>query len=417
MLLKRLNQLEQEVGELRAKLSAVEAAQQDQQIQSEPAAQVNDGNSITWKGAPEFKSDEGWRFKPRGRLQFDAASLSSLPPAVDVPGEGFSNEARRIRLGAQGNMPGGFGFKFEVDFLNDIVITDAYFDYRAGPVKLVIGHHNSYQGLEELSSSNDTSFIERSAWTDAFGFERKIGISGIYKVGDFLMQGGVFTDNLDDLSDDNDSIGFDARVVAAPKLGDAQLHFGGSYHWRDLADSINTIRYRQRPLEHSIDTRFVNTGNISHAVEELTYGLETAVIAGRLHIAAETHWATITREGFADPTFFGGSVEAGFFLTDDTRVYKDGIFRNINVRRPVSDGGIGAWQVNLRFDQLDLVDAGVIGGVQDAYMASLIWTPVDHVRFLLNYSHMEYSDAASIVDGAPREYGIDVFGARAQLDF
>lgn len=116
MLLKRLNQLEQEVGELRAKLSAVEAAQQDQQIQSEPAAQVNDGNSITWKGAPEFKSDEGWRFKPRGRLQFDAASLSSLPPAVDVPGEGFSNEARRIRLGAQGNMPGGFGFKFEVNF-------------------------------------------------------------------------------------------------------------------------------------------------------------------------------------------------------------------------------------------------------------------------------------------------------------
>jgi hypothetical protein len=30
---------------------------------------------------------------------------------------------------------------------------------------------------------------------------------------------------------------------------------------------------------------------------------------------------------------------------------------------------------------------------------------------------IKYSDAAGIVVGAPREYGIDVFGARAQLDF
>jgi len=420
VLLSRLDQLEQELSALRAKISAFEI---EQQSQSEKVAagkevmQAKHDISVMWKGTPEFASDDGWVFKPRGRIQFDAADLASVPPSMDIPGEGFVNEARRIRLGATGKMPGGFGYKMEVDFLNGVVLTDAYFDFQSGALTIVLGHHNSYWGLEELSSSNETSFIERSAWTDAFNFERKLGISGIYKAGDFLLQGGVFTDNIDDLDAGNDSIGFDARLVAAPSVGETQLHFGGSYHWRDLADNVDTIRYWQRPLVHAVDTRLVNTGNISATTEELSYGLEAAVISGRFHVAAESHWATVTRAGFDDPTFFGGSIEAGFFLTADTRVYKDGIFRNIRVSDPVSGGGIGAWQVNLRFDQLDLVDADIVGGVQDAYMASLIWTPVDHVRFLMNYAHMQYSNASGIVFGAPQDYSLDVFAARAQLDF
>src|SRR5690349_12333895 len=31
---------------------------------------------ITFKGAPEFKTADGWSFKPRGRLQVDASYLS-----------------------------------------------------------------------------------------------------------------------------------------------------------------------------------------------------------------------------------------------------------------------------------------------------------------------------------------------------
>ena len=274
-----------------------------------------------------------------------------------------------------------------------------------------------FRSLEELSSSNDTSFIERSAFTDAFGFERKVGISAEFKAGDALIQGGVFTDNISDLSGANDSIGVDGRIVFAPKLGNTQLHLGGSGHWRDLGDNITTVRYRQRPLIHSVGTRFINTNRIAGATSETSYGLEAAVISGRFHAAAETHWAKVSRMALPNPTFFGGSIEAGLFLTDDTREYKGGVFKGVKVSNPVGSGGTGAWQINVRYDHLDLVDAGIIGGTQDGYMASIIWTPVDHVRFLLNYGHLAYDNALGIVAGAPNSYSVDVFGARAQISF
>lgn len=418
-LLERLNQLEQEVVSLRTQLGNVETVQQQQSEQVaevEKVAQAKEKTSIKFKGAPEIKTDDGWSFKPRGRILYDFNNLSSVPSTIDIAGEGFSNEARRVRLGVQGKIPGGFGYKFETDFLDGVEITDAYLDYKSGGLTVTVGQHNSFQGLEELSSSNDTSFIERSAFTDAFGFQRKVGVSAAYTTGDLLLQGGVFTDNIEDLNGGNDSIGFDGRVVFAPKLGDAQLHLGGSVHWMDLGDTIDSVRYRQRPLIHSVDTRFINTDNIS-AEEQLTYGLEAAVVSGRFHAAAETHWAKVSRPGLANPTFFGGSIEAGLFLTDDKREYKGGVFKGVKVKNPLGSGGSGAWQVNVRYDRLDLTDAGIIGGTQDGYMASLIWTPVDYVRFLVNYGHLSYGNALGIVTGASDDYSVDVIGARAQIAF
>ena len=203
----------------------------------------------------------------------------------------------------------------------------------------------------------------------------------------------------------------------APKLGDNQLHFGGSLHWRNLGDPISLLRYRQRPFVHSVDTRFIDTKNITDANEELTYGLEAAIIAGRFHIAGETHWASVKRIGFVNPTFFGGAIEAGLFLTNDKLDYKGGIFKGVRVSKPVGDGGFGAVQLNMRYDRLDLNDGGIIGGIQDGYMASLIWTPVDYVRFMLNYGHLEYEKALGIVAGAPNDFSVDVVAARAQIAF
>src|SRR3546814_1245852 len=84
---------------------------------------------------------------------------------------------------------------------------------------------------------------------------------------------------------------------------------------------------------------------------ESGYGLEAAGIRGRWHAAAETYWQKVERIGFPDPEFFGGAVEAGLYLTDDTRSYRSGMFRGIKVKNPVGSGGIGAWQVNLRSEE------------------------------------------------------------------
>ncbi|MBX7502584.1 hypothetical protein K3181_14160 [Qipengyuania sp. YG27] len=400
----RIDQLE---GELASAKAANEA--QDTAI----AAQA-EATSAKPTPVGELAKKDGWSFKPRGRLMFDAG-FTNAPDSTGAS-EGFGNEVRRARLGASGDIPGGFGYKFELDFAgNEVEAADAYLSYADGPVEVIVGHHNNFQSLEELTSSLHTTFIERAAFTDAFGFERRIGASIQYADGPILAQAGVFTDNFDDTSSKNR--GADARVVFMPKIGDTQLHFGGSVHYNDLDDPAATVRYRQRPLVHFTSQRFIDTGSMG-ADSETGYGLEAAAISGRFHAAGEAYWQSVDMPATSnDPTFFGGYVEAGVFLTDDTRGYKGGKFDRTKPVKPVGKGGFGSLQFNLRYDYLDLNDAGIVGGKQDGYFASLIWKPTDYTALAVNYGRLQYTDTIIPTATGDTSYGVDAFGVRAQVDF
>ncbi len=397
-----------EIARLSAQVAALETRQADEETPSN-----DERGGILWKGAPEFESGDGWSFKPRGRLQFDAG-------LVDVPDstgrkDGFGSELRRARIGVEGDIPGGFGYKFELDFAgNEVEVTDAILTYANGGFEITAGQHNGFQSLEELTSSRFSSFIERAAFTDAFGFERRLGISAQYSGGDVLIQGGVFSDNIE--ASDGDSWSADARAVFLPKLGETQLHLGGSVHYTDT--SGENVRYRQRPLVHFVSERFVDTGSFA-SESEFGAGIEAAAIRGPFHVAGEVFWQSVDRPGaLADPTFFGGYAEVGVFLTQgDTRGYKEATFDRVKPASPVGEGGIGAIQLNLRYDYLDLVDAGLIGGVQNGYLASLVWTPTDYTRFMLNYGRLQYSQAVHATAIGDRSYGADVVAMRAQVDF
>ena len=398
----RIDQLE---GELAA--TKTEAAEAGQVVDAPaPAADSEPVSTLA-------KSD-GWSFKPRGRLMFDAG-FTNAPDSTGAS-DGFGNEVRRARLGASGDMPGGFGYKFEVDFAgNEISVADAILSYENGPIEIAIGQHNNFQSLEELTSSLHTTFIERAAFTDAFGFERRLGASITYARGDFLAQAGVFTDNLEDT--DSKNRGADARIVFMPKAGDTQLHFGGSFHYNDLDDPAAQLRYRQRPLVHFTSQRFIDTRSMG-ADSETGYGLEAAAIAGRFHAAAEGYWQSVDMPGVPDdPSFFGGYVEAGVFLTDDTRGYKGGKFDRTKPSSPVGEGGIGSVQFTLRYDHLDLNDAGIVGGRQAGYFAALVWKPTDYTALMLNYGRLQYTDAILPTAGGDTSYGVDAIGMRAQIDF
>ncbi len=401
----RVDELEQDLAEAKAAPPVTAAA-------PEPAKK---DTKLSWKGAPEIEGEGGWSFKPFGRLQFDAG-FTSVPDATGLA-DGFGNELRRARIGVEGSMPGGFGYKFETEFANgNAEITDAIITYKDGPLTYTLGQHNNFQSLEELNSSRFTTMIERAAFTDAFNFQRKVGASVQYNAKDVLLQGGVFTDNIDALSNKNWSM--DARAVYMPKLGDAQLHFGGSVHYASLNNAGNTVRYRQRPLVHFTGTRFVDTRSIA-ADSELGIGIEAAGIKGPFHAVAEGYWQKPGATALpSDPTFFGGYGEVGFFLTgNDKRGYKGGKFDRVKPAKPVGKGGFGALEVNLRYDYLDLNSGPIIGGKQNAYEISLVWTPTDYVRFLMNYGRLNYDDAVYAAASGNRSYGVDAFGIRAQVDF
>ena len=409
----QMEAMAQRIAVLEAELDAVEVTAEA--AQAAAAQSPAPPAAIAFEGAPEIEGEGGWSFKPRGRLQYDAGFVSA--PDSTGADDGFGNEARRARLGVSGDMPGGFGYKFEVDFAgNDVSVTDAIVTYDAGGADFTVGQFNNFQSLEELTSSLHTNFIERAAFTDAFGFERRVGAAVGFSTGDVSIDAGVFTDNMEDIPSKN--WGADGRIVFSPTFGDTQLHLGGSVHYNDLETGM-TVRYRQRPLVHFTSDRFVDTGNLP-ASSEFGFGAEAAVIAGPFHAVAEGHWQHVNTFGVGtdDPTFFGGYAEVGYFFTrGDTRGYKAGKFDRTKPVNPVGEGGAGSLQANVRYDYLDLTDNGVFGGTQNGYLVSLVWKPTDYTMLLANYGKLEYDGAVLPTATGDTSYGVDVFGVRAQIDF
>lgn len=364
--------------------------------------------------ANESSRGDEWSLDLFGRLQADTGTLD-VPDSLG-PGEGAGQEIRRARLGVSGEMPHGLGYKVELEFVSGSPeLTDAILTYEQDALTITAGQHNSFQSLEELTSSRFSSFIERAAFTDAFGFERRLGVSAQHSSGDLLVQAGIFTDNIEEVTGKSWSI--DGRAVYSPKRGGTQLHFAGSLHYADK-EAGEALRYRQRPLVHFTSIRPIDTDDFS-ASSEFAAGAEAALISGPLHLAGETYWQSVRRPGDASAAdFFGGYAEAGLYLTKgDTRGYKDGKFDRTRPASPITEGGVGAVQINLRYDYLDLVDAAIVGGRQNGYLASLVWIPTAYTRLLLTYGRLEYDNAALALPAGGTSYAADVLGVRAQVDF
>lgn len=385
-----------------------------------PVAAEPPAYSIAFRGAPEITAPGGWSFKPRGRLQIDAGVVDA-PAGITDRSTGFASEFRRFYLGFDGKIPGGFGYRVEADFANSSVeLTDVYMTYQASSdVVLTVGQMKPFWGLEEMTSDLFTSFTERASINTAFGYERRLGMAAAYSKGPLVVQGGVFTDNLADLNnDENNSLSFHGRVAFAPQVAGGTLHLGASANVRHLNNAATSVRYRTRPFLHTADLRFVDTGNVN-AVSENGYGLELAYNRGPFHVASEYHRQDVRGgPGGTNRSFDGAYVEAGLFLTEgDSMGYRGGTFDRTRPRRGVNAGGPGAWQVNVRYDTLDLTDLPVSGGTQDGYSASLVWVPTDYTRLTLNYSHLDYHDAAIALTSGGRDYGVDALGLRGQFDF
>lgn len=367
---------------------------------------------------PAHAAEDGgeWEFKPRWRLQYDWANVDG--PAGLV-GTGDSEEIRRAQLGVDIKMPGGFSARVEGEFTADPVeLVDAFVAWNGGGYNVTLGQQKFFTPLDDSTSDLNTSFTERAALVTAFNFARRTGLSAGYAKGDFQVNAGVGTDLLIELDDVRDnSISAHVRAVWMPKMGATKLHFGAAWHWKDRRDSAALpVRYRQRPLVHSAETRYVATPGLG-VDREQTYGVEAAAVNGPFHFASEAYWHHASRPGASDPTFFGAYAEAGVFLTKgDTRPLKGGAFGAIKPRRALGEGGIGAVQINARYDYLDLDSAGVTGGQQRGTMTSVIWTPVAWMRLMAQYARLNYRGAAVAVGGR-RDYGADVVGARVQFTY
>lgn len=484
--LSRVSEGEANISSTEAQLSVLQAQLEALQAQVDDMKKQQAKNAPQWKGAPQFAdADAGWSFKVRGRMMLDTAYMST-PDNLNSRDFGFNSRIRRIRIGVEGALPGNFGYKAEVDYANssvgfgDVVLS---WNPKKGPFTLTVGNQESLDGMEQMTSSRWSSFIERAQVNDAFGNTRRLGLVAGYKSKDnlFRLDGGLFVGHSIDASLDNKGWIGAARATYTPFVGSGFVHLGLNYQHREFQQNNGAtaltagtgspstgqlMRYRARPFLQTTSQRFVDTGNFASKGDDI-FGAEAYSVFGPLHFGGEAQYAKVRSYKAGDvlagldqfssvsqvvaagnPSFWGGHFEVGYFLTGETRGYKNGLWDRTKVLKPLGQGGAGAFQVIGRVDYLDLNDSklqkgctnnfstGVCtplsassalgkGGSQTGYMLGVTWIPTDYIRFLLNYIHTDVEGGAlagTVKPGSSdpinkRSYSTDAVALRAQFDF
>jgi len=428
-----------------------------------------------WKGAPEYADkDAGFTFKPRGAAQFDAGYVGypdgdqrrGTVSGLNFQNLGFNARARRLLLGADGTLPGGFRYSAEFNFAQGGVDYEDIFlayDFKKAPLSIQVGNIYPFSSLETMTSSKATSFLERASITDAFNYNRRLGVGLTFsdkKTDSYLVQAGIFSTPINDGSFTRTGWQASLRGVYSPTLGSTRLHIGANFQHRVNVQEAQAQQYRTRPLTQITDQRFIDTGNIASKGDDIV-GVEFGAVRKGLHVAAEAQkvWvrnafsqaqinAIIADQGDndafptgavalnGDPSFFGGYFELGYFLTGETRGYKGGKWDRTKVLKPWDGGGWGALQINGRVDYVDLgdrVDGSsaslaapfyLNGGKQLGLQASLIWTPIDWVRFMAQYGRVQVTGgprALGLADldkpADKRKFSVDTAAVRAQVEF
>ena len=383
---------------------------------------------LYWKDGIRMDSRDGnIKLKFGGRLMYDMSWIGD-DPAERLQGEladGF--ETRRARLYVEGDLWKNVGFKWEYDWASGAaVLRDGFLEFKELPVvgNLRLGHFKEPFSLDELTSSRYITFIER-ALPNAFvpGYN---GGAMIYDhVGErFTWAAGVFRDTA---GADGGQARVDGQYMFTTRLtylpyyedkGKRLVHLGTSYSIRHM-DAV--VRYRSRPEVNITAQRFVDTGN--YFTRDISMiGAEAATVWGPFHaeaeyivpnMAADNNVARVGNQ--PDPNFHGYYVQAGYFLTGETRPYKtsSGTFDRVKPLKPYGQGGYGAWEVAGRLSYLDLDDDRIDGGKLWDYTLGLNWYVNNNVRLMWNYVRSRFD----VGPGPETRESADALTMRIQFDF
>lgn len=393
------------------------------------------------KGGIKIKTEDG-RFEATvgGRIQFDYYLFSedkgnSIPGTSTPTGgaptpvtiDGFGSALNQNRGGAQFRRAyltlTGKAYGWEYKFENDFTTTSAdaasfremWIGTKLGPGKIIIGQHKPFRGMEELTSSNEITLMERPVTT----------ASGIYQDRQFLK--GLF------YKGNTDTFGYGVHAATLGQ-GSTQTEghsFGGRAYWFPFSEDGKTVH---AALAYSTDREDLVSQN---ARSRATYGGRRGVdavvaqhsssvdggIGSQATIHAElagaygsaTVQAEYAQATFEDAFLLSGEredakvsayyLQAGYFITGEKKVYKKdrGAFG-----APKPNNSYGAVEIVARYEAMSNDDTSatttagcalpsvptVTGGTQAARISKCDFSQVTlganwyvnpNVRFMLNY--------------------------------
>ena len=418
----RVGQLERENAQLRQQAELTEGRVETVETRSAKAVQFG------W--APTFSDPAGnFTFKPRGVIEADAGVFDEREG-----GYAYSDGTmlRRARLGFEGTAFKWWNYRAEVDFAGNAVnITDFYLQYTKIPkTVLTIGQHKAPFGLESNNSDNYNMFLERGMFTNAFGnagAERRIGVSAAWAPKENVnIAAGLFGDN-ESISRGSgaapgESWGVNGRATWEPVFDTGKIvHLGVSGYYRERlksGDVPDVVRLNDRPNVRIDGGSIADSGAITGARSLRYAGVEGAGVFGPLTVAGEAGRLWLDRFAGDNARFSGYYGYAAYMLTGETRPFKGGNFDRIKPFRELGKDGLGAFEVALRYDHIDLADTPVLaraGNAASSVTAGVNWYFNPYAKLMVNWVRF-WGDNTPLDPVGSKTKG-DALATRLHLDF
>jgi phosphate-selective porin OprO and OprP len=373
------------------------------------------------KGGITIKTEDG-RFEAKigGRIHWDMVSLDN------DDGANFSDEGgsyfRRARLTLSGKAY-GWEYKFENDFADDQPsFRDMFIATKLGGGKLTLGQFKPLRGMEEMTSSNEITMIERPFASASGMFSgRQFAMGAKYEAGSDNFTWGIAAQNNSVLKGSDtrttEEPVVSGRLTFAPVNSDAStLHLGLSASMekgRPDAAANGEAQLRGRGKLPATDlgtSRTLATAgsasvgnpavNIAEEGDAQHIGLEVAGKVGAFYAQAEYIQATysdayVDNGAPADADVVAYYVMASYMLTGESKPYKNGVFKS-----PKPAGANGAWELKARYDLAENKDQPTSATNEREISVLTVganWYLNPNMRFMLEYSMGE--DRTTLING------------------
>jgi len=341
------------------------------------------------------------RFKAQfgGRLHFDLGGVGTDDDfEAGVGHEEDGARFRRARFFMSGEIHELVEYKWQYDFAGgtDNKFKDVYMGLKESPVGGVrVGQFKEPFSLEEVTSSNFTTFMERAP-VNALVPQRNVGIMvhdhNASKTMTWAV--GAFRDDGSDTgtNDGDGETNVTARVTGTPWYrdeGEDLLHLGLAVSRRQGNEDM--LAYASKGASGLTANNAVNTGAFG-AEEADLIGAEAAWVAGPLSLQGEFVQSSVDAIAGSDPDFSGWYAFVSYFLTGEHRVYKNtsAAFDRVQPARDYgTNGGGGAWELALRHGNLDLTDGSIDGGELTDTSLGLTWYLNPFTKVMFNYVREE----------------------------
>lgn len=352
-----------------------------------------------WDSGLRFKSvDKNFSFKLGGRIQYDAMFINQDDSLDNHFTAENGSEFRRARLYTSGSIYKRLKYKFQVDFAgNKVVLKDAYIRLTKVPVvgNITVGNFKEPRGFEMITSSNFITMMERSL-TNQFDNDRNLGISLYNQYADkrFSVFAGYFfpSGNNAKYSGSEYNLVFRAAGLPIYKVDEKNykvLHIDAGVTYEDHDN--REASYSAKPESHLAPKYLKVTMDVTKSLVEYNIGL--VGVYNSLSFEGEYTYSNVNpgagsvlqNDKYSLSAYY---ATLSWFITGEHKNYNKSkvAFDRLTPKKNFGkDGGIGAWELAVRYSVLNLNDADLKGGEMDNITVGLNWYLNPVVKVAFNY--------------------------------